>query len=394
MPIELSQQQRHFYKTERSRGLFSGLLGPAASGDGVLFLVAIAFFEFSGTAKSALASAIHYGLILSIFAFPLLSKYAWRINRVMPVFLALCSVSLCVAASTNDGAIYIASIMFGIFCYMLMAPMITLMWREQIDTSLRGRLFSQIGLMTMLLNLGFSYWSAWYIGDDISRYPPVIYTLAGFLLIAAVFSAMLPEQRLQANKQNPISLLSNLWKDKLFGYISFTWMLLGLGNLASLPLRAEFLNGKAYDPDSILWLIAVIPTLGSIVSTLIWGRLFDAINFIALRMTINLFFVASIVLFFQDSYVLQIIGSVCFGVGRGGGSVAWNLWVTKFASEEQTGDYQSVHAFLTGCRGVLGPLAAYAVWAAFSMQTVVWICASMVFVSCILLLPVLKYGKR
>ena len=394
MPILLDQQQQYYYRTERSRSLFSGLLGPAAAGDGVLFLVAIAFFEFSDAAKSALASSIHYALILSIFVFPILSKYAWRINRVMPVFLTLCSASLCVAAATDSGDVYIGAIMFGIFCYMLMAPMITLMWREQIDTHLRGRLFSQIGLMTLLLNLGFSYWSAWYIGDDISRYPPVIYTLAGSMLIAAVFSALLPEQRLQANKQNPISLLCNLWKDKLFGYISFTWMLLGLGNLASLPLRAEFLNVLTYDPDTILWLIAVIPTLGSILSTLMWGRLFDAINFIALRIAINLFFVASIVLFFQESYVLQIIGSVCFGIGRGGGSVAWNLWVTKFAREEQTGDYQSVHAFLTGCRGVLGPLAAYSVWAAFSMQTVVWICAAMVFASCLLLLPVIKYGRR
>ena len=92
----------------------------------------------------------------------------------MPVLLSLSGISLCVAAGTNDGSIYIYAIMFGIFCYMLMAPMVTLMWREQIDTHLRGRLFSQIGLMTMLLNLGFSYWSAWYIGDDIERYPPVI----------------------------------------------------------------------------------------------------------------------------------------------------------------------------------------------------------------------------
>ena len=205
---------------------------------------------------------------------------------------------------------------------------------------------------------------------------------------------MLPAQRLQANRQNPISLLSNLWKDKLFGYISFTWMILGLGNLASLPLRAEFLNGNAYDPDTILLLIAVIPTAGSIFSTLIWGRLFDAMNFIALRISINCFFAASLILFFQDSYTLQILGSMCFGIGKGGGNVAWNLWVTKFAPEEQTGDYQSVHAFLTGCRGVVGPLAAYAVWAAFSLQTVVWICTAMVFLSCVLLLPVLKYGKR
>lgn len=394
MHPDLSPQQAHFYSKERSRNLFSGLLAPAASGDGVLFLVAISFFEFSGTAKSTLASAIHYALIVTIFIFPILSKYAWQINRVMPVLLSLSGVSLCVAASTNNGSLYIYAIMFGIFCYMLMAPMVTLLWREQIDTHLRGRLFSQIGLMTMLLNLGFSYWSAWYIGDDIERYPPVIYVLAGSLFISAVFSTMLPAQRLQANRQNPFSLLSNLWKDKLFGYISFTWMILGLGNLASLPLRAEFLNGNAYDPDTILLLIAVIPTAGSIFSTLIWGRLFDAMNFIALRISINCFFAASLILFFQDSYTLQILGSICFGIGKGGGSVAWNLWVTKFAPEEQTGDYQSAHAFLTGCRGVVGPLAAYAVWAAFSLQTVVWICTAMVLLSCVLLLPVLKFGKR
>ena len=171
-------------------------------------------------------------------------------------------------------------------------------------------------------------------------------------------------------------------------------MFLGLGNLASIPLRAEHVNALGYSPEWILLLIAVIPPAGSIASTLVWGVLFDRINFIVLRIAIKVFFALSIVLFFQEEFYLQCLGSICFGVGQGGGSVAWNLWVTKFSPPDRTADYQSVHAFLTGVRGVCGPFAAYALWQAFSFQSVVWICAALIALSCVLLLPTIRFGAR
>ena len=394
MHPDLSKDQANFYKTERVRNVFANLSMSSATGDGVLFLVAISYFQFGEGVKSLLASSIHYGLILSIFIIPILSRYQWRINRVMPVLLFMAGASLLVASSTDIGALYVCSILIGVFSLMTMTPMVTSLWREQMPAHLRGRLFSQVGIMMMIVNLVFAYGAALYIGDDISRFRPVIVVLAVGLFIAGVFSWLLPNQRLQANKQNPINLLALLWKDKLFGYISMTWMFLGLGNLACLPLRAEYLNDLSYNPDEILLLIAVIPIAGSIFSTLIWGRLFDAMNFIVLRITINAFFVGSLIFFFQESYYLQLLGSICFGIGKGGGNVAWSLWVTKFAPEHRTGDYQMVHAFLTGVRGVCGPLAAYWLLREAGMDSVVWICTAMVATSCFLLIPVIKFGRR
>lgn len=260
--------------------------------------------------------------------------------------------------------------------------------------TVRGRLFSQISLIMMLANFAFAWLAALYIGDDISRYAPVVVYLGVAMCVASIIALRLPAQRLVANRQNPLSLLSLLWRDRLFGYISMTWMLLGLGNLATIPLRAEHLINLDYDPDWVLIIIAVIPAAGAIVSTLVWGRLFDRMNFIVLRICINLCFCFSLVLFFREALYLQVCGSLLFGIGQGGGNVAWNLWVTKYSPPDRISDYQTVHAFLTGCRGAGGPLAAYALWNAYSMDSVIWLCSGLIALSCLLLLPVISFGRR
>lgn len=47
------------------------------------------------------------------------------------------------------------------------------------------------------------------------------------------------------------------------------------------------------------------------------------------------------------------------GVAMGGGTLSWNLWVTKFAPQERTAAYMSVHTFLTGIRGFAAPFMGF-----------------------------------
>ncbi len=394
MTTQLNQTQRKMLWTERFRNALVGPVPQAAGGNGILFLVAISYFNFSPDIKGVLAGATYYGLISSLFVLPVLARLGWSINRIMPGLMLISGAALLTAASTEIGVLYVVSVMLSVCCLMLAGPMMTSLWRQQIPDSALGRLFSQISVIVMIANLVFAYTAAWYVGDDISRFRPVVTYLGIALLFGAVFAWQLPHQTLSANRQNPFNLLALLWKDKLFGYISFTWMILGFGNLATIPMRTEHLIGLEYDPDWILIIVAVIPAVGSIFSTMIWGRLFDRMNFILLRICINIFFALSIFLFFSDALWMQCLGSICFGCGVGGGNVAWNLWVTKFSTPERTTDYQTVHGFLTGMRGVTGPIVAYALWINFNMDTVVWMCGAMVVGSCFLLIPVIKHGNR
>ena len=175
-------------------------------------------------------------------------------------------------------------------------------------------------------------------------------------------------------------------------------MLSGLANLATMPLRTEYIAlpryGLVYGNAAIVLLVTILPEIIRIPAVLFWGRLFDRVNFIALRMTLNSFFMASIITFFIPSLSFQIIGSVLFGIATGGGAIAWNLWVTKFSPANRTAEYMSVHTFLTGCRGLAGPIIALNLVVGTDIQVIAWSCAGIILVSTLLLIRVLPYENE
>jgi hypothetical protein len=213
------------------------------------------------------------------------------------------------------------------------------------------------------------------------------------LVLGSAAAWQLPAQRLRQTVRNPVRLLSLLVTNRAFGYLSAVWMLLGFGNLASWPLRMEFVAsgdyGFEYSPDVVLMLTVVLPQAVTLVATPLWGRFFDRANFIHLRLAINLVFVGSIVFFFQQSLASQVFGSALLGLGRGGGVVAWNLWVTKYAPADRTADYMSVHTFLTGARGIVAPLLAYALLDQMSMLAVTRVSLALIIGASFMLVPLL-----
>lgn len=140
-------------------------------------------------------------------------------------------------------------------------------------------------------------------------------------------------------------------------------------------------------------LIAIIPALVRLVLSPAWGWLFDRMNFFVLRITINLAFGASILVFFTgDSWAGLILGSIVFGIAVSGGDLAWSLWITKFAPPHLVADYMSVHTFFTGVRGVLAPLLAFQLIAVVSMSTMGIICSIMIVIASLMLVPeILRY---
>lgn len=176
------------------------------------------------------------------------------------------------------------------------------------------------------------------------------------------------------------------------------WMLMGFADLMMAPLRIEYLANPAYGlaltPQEIALLVAIIPALVRLVLSPVWGWLFDRMNFFVLRITINLTFAASILVFFTgDSWAGLILGAIVFGIAVSGGDVAWSLWVTKFAPPHLVADYMSVHTFFTGVRGVLAPLLAFQLIAVVSIATMGIICTALIVIASLILLPELMRYK-
>jgi len=142
-------------------------------------------------------------------------------------------------------------------------------------------------------------------------------------------------------------------------------------------------------------LTGVIPNVARLILSPIWGWLFDHMNFFALRIILNIgFALGTLTFFLSDSRTGLVAAAIIYGISAAGGDVAWSLWVTKFAPPERVADYMSVHTFLTGVRGVLAPVVAFAVVARLSMVTLALISAGLIVLATLLLVPEIKFGRR
>jgi hypothetical protein len=165
-------------------------------------------------------------------------------------------------------------------------------------------------------------------------------------------------------------------------------MLLGLGNLITLPIRIEYLADPKYGINAsnttISILMLVIPACTRIASTPLWSRLFDRVSLITNRNILNFFFLMSIAGFFYSKNVLVIGCSMAaFGIAIAGGKILWSLWVTKIAPVEKSAAYMSIHMALTGFRGTLAPFIGYWILSQFHAQAVALTGGLLIILACI-----------
>jgi MFS family permease len=110
---------------------------------------------------------------------------------------------------------------------------------------------------------------------------------------------------------------------------------------------------------------------------------------------LNLGFALGILSFFtSDSLSGLILGGVIFGASNAGGDIAWSLWVTKFSPPDRIADYMSVHTFFTGVRGVAAPLMAFHLVKNYTLSTMAFFSAALIFGSILCLLPEIGFKGR
>lgn len=336
----------------------------AAQGSGVFLIVAIQHFHASGPAKALLASATFIGMLIAPALVTVIAARGVHVRSALAWLALLSGAALALAGLSNSLWGFLLGVLLGAPLLQAVQPLVTSVWQAHVPNRFRGRLFGLVSSAAALTGIVTGLAIAAYLGDDASRYRPAVLGLALAVALGGVAALRLPRSHLQRSVRNPLRLLSLLLEHREFGYLSLAWMLLGFGNLSTVPLRVEHVaapeSGNAYSAALVLVLTTVIPQAAMLVSTLIWGRLFDRMNFLVLRISLNLVFMSSIILFFTSHLWLQVAGSVLFGVGLGGGAIQWNLWVTRYAPGRRTADYMAVHTFLTGTRGILAPFLAYA----------------------------------
>lgn len=378
----------------------------SVGGSGLLVTVAIQHFDANKWTKGLLGGAVQMGMLLTPLVVWAVAATRLSVSRAIALSMVLSALGLFAAANATDLNGFFLAALIGIPLAASTAPLFTALWRQNIPGSVRGQRFAQVSWIGTISMALVSFLIGKYMGDDPSRFRLPVIGLAIMMLLSALVMLYIPTQPLRKPRRFPLPHLSLLIRYPLFGYISMAWMLMGFANLATMPLRNQFADGQGFAPEDVVMLTLTYPTAASLASMLIWGWLFDKMNFLLVRIGINVMFGLSLVLFFQPEYSLMVAGSVFFGLAIGGGTVAWAMWVTKYSPADRTADFMAVHTFLTGLRGTCGPLLGFLVleWVPFQqfsdligstpIRAAAWIATALIIISCAMLIPVIHTGRR
>ena len=179
-----------------------------------------------------------------------------------------------------------------------------------------------------------------------------------------------------------------LKKDRLFASMLFAWMIMGLGIIMTLPLRIEYLGGESglnLSNEQIALVTVVVFSVARIISSRLWGELFDRIRFLYYRISLNFLLISATLVYFHSASIIGVsIGAALAGVAVGGSKIAWSLWITKLAPDGMEARYMGAHVALTGLRGSIAPFLGYWLLGLLGYQGIAWFSVALVTVSTLL----------
>ncbi len=351
-------------------------------------------------AKGLVASGISVGYLASPIMVALVGKSSISTARAAARLSLFGMFCFLVMAVLPLASVFVVGSMLAMMAFTAAIPLITQIYQDNYPDSDRGRIFSQTVMIRIATAAVFSEVAGRTLTGNIDQFQWLLVVFAAAFALATHCLARCPSKPLKESASNhPFRSLRFVKEDALFRRTLVCWMLMGMANLMMQPLRVEYLANPKYgflmSAGEIAFLVGVIPNVARLVLSPIWGWLFDRMNFFTLRVVLNIGFIIGIISFFTGrSLEGLILGAIIFGVANAGGDVAWSLWVTKFSPPEHVADYMSVHTFFTGIRGVIASLLGFQLAAHFSMQTLGWLAGGMILISCLLLIPEIKFGRN
>lgn len=367
--------ERRTFQWELARSVPAGFVETVSTTFAVYLAVAV--FRAGALEKALLVASGSAGMLLSLFFVQWIRKTGWSLNFAAAVVWAVAAGGFFLAIFGGIfPAYYFAGMVLGQVAVVVAVPLFSHIYREHYPAKKRGRLFASAGIVRKLAAILAGLFFGFLLEVDLANYPWLlgIYGMSCLAMAGCVCAF----KRVHLARVDAVRLFDafrHVGEDKIFKKLLIAWMILGTGNLISVALFVEYAANPRYGFElgaaQVSWLTTIAPEGAYLVTVFLWGVLFDRMNFFWVRTIINLFFIGGILTYFLGTEIWMLyVGLALHGVGKAGGNVAWNLWVTKFARSENVAEYMSVHTFLTGCRGTLAPFVAFLAVAAYSPQAV------------------------
>ena len=380
------------YARDKLRAPFMGIL--EAGWLAFPLLIAIRHFEAPESIKAFIAGAGPIGFLLTPLTLFVVAKLGARPSKAS-AFMFLIAAGLIAGATLGQTLLLFTVCIIGSqMASVQHGPLMVQVYTSNYAANERGR-----RVTTPLMLIAFSSMVLSWAGGELLDIDMTHYRyFFGVMAVAAVVCAWalqgIPSEPLSTREVgNPWQNFSLIWKDRLFGYLLGSWMLLGLGNLIAIPIRMEYLANPDYGINAsnktIAILMVLVPSAARLLSTKLWGHFFDKLHFVSTRNLLNICFLISIGLFFFSTNMILLGIAMAFqGAAMGGGKIFWGLWVTKIAPKEKASSYMSIHMALTGLRGTLAPFIGYWILSGSSPMTVAFtgmglVATAMVLFECV-----------
>lgn len=174
------------------------------------------------------------------------------------------------------------------------------------------------------------------------------------------------------NAAGPLAMYGVLRDDPLYRRYMGAMFLLGISNIAAMPVFIIALDNRfELNYTSALLLTHVIPVLLPVLVIPFWARVLDRMHIVQFRTYHSWFFIVANAMmaigFAMESLAMLTVARTILGIAFGGGMLAWNLGHHDFARRELASVYMGIHATLTGVRGALGPFIGVTLYAGLTI---------------------------
>jgi len=381
------------YAGEAGRGISAAAWGDFA------MLVSVSHFGVANRwLLGMLGSAPYAGYVLSLFSAPLAGL--WRKKSIVRWFEVLSRLLLLVAAGAVNGGMFIAAIVASSVLAVSVSPLITGIYGENFRTAVRGEGVGRLQILRMGCIVAVAGGASWVLARGTGYYRLVLSLVGLVSLGLAIRAWRLPETRRSLKASVPV--LTGLGRslrifvsDPAFMVFELCWFLLGLGSLAVMPLRVLYLRDLGFSDRDILLCTTVAAYAAMLVTLPLWGRILYRMNFAVYRVVTNLLLMAGVLVFFRAQTPLEaVVGSALLGSGWGGGSLAWRLVATFFTGSKNAPAYQSVHTFLCGIRGVIGPMVGIRNYGVVAIGTITGASLGLMALSTVMVLGLIPVLAR
>lgn len=384
------------FRLDLSRGFFLGILD---SSFGVfVLLICIRHFEAPDYCKGLIAAGGSVGLLATSLLVGMWSNSSCSEPIKCSIYMFLSGLFIFLSSWVSGVmAFTVFMLLAQIFLSQVPSLMIgvysSLYMKED-----RGFRVSCNLVMSTIGGIATSFLFGHFLDEEQSGYRLILWSMSFSAFFCSIIHFFMPSVYRKREKLSLINNLGNVFRlpleDSLFGRILIAWMILGFGAIMTFPLRVEYLaeEGGLNLSNAEIALIGVgIFFLFKIIGSLFWGKLFDRMHFMRYRITINLFMLVAILVYFNAPGFLGVaIGAALAGVATGGANLAWSLWVTKIAPPGRVSEYMGVHMSFTGIRGASAPFMGYALVEPLGFSGVSFLSAGCILLATILFATTLK----